>query len=163
MATMAGAESRPAATIVGGAEGLRVGLVHARWNEAIVSRLVDGAKRSINAHGAIAVEVSAPGAFELPFAAQILIESGGVDAVVVVGAVIRGDTTHYELVSEGCASGVLEVQLKTGKPIGFGVVTVENTEQALTRSAGPGGHNVGEEAAAAAIEMAVLAERLASP
>jgi 6,7-dimethyl-8-ribityllumazine synthase len=160
---MAGAESRPAAAIVGDAEGLRVGVVQARWNVAIVSRLVDGAKRSIAAHGAIAVDVSVPGSFELPFAAHALIESGRVDAVVVVGAVIRGETTHYELVSEGCANGVLEVQLRTGKPIGFGVVTVENTEQALTRSEGPGGHNVGEEAAAAAIEMAVLASRLASP
>lgn len=157
---MASADSRPAAMTVAGAEGLRVGVVRARWNNEIVDRLTAGARRSIDAHGAVAVEVSVPGSFELPFAARALIDSNSVDAVVVVGAVIRGETTHYELVSEGCANGVLQVQLATGVPIGFGVVTVENTDQALARSEGPGGHNVGEDATIAAIELAVLASRL---
>ena len=82
--------------------------------------------------------------------------SGDVDAVVAIGAVVRGETTHYEIVSEGCASGIQQAQLQTGIPITFGVLTVESTEQATERSQGPGLHNVGEEAAVAAIEMARL-------
>jgi 6,7-dimethyl-8-ribityllumazine synthase len=98
-----------------------------------------------------------PGAFELPFAAQSVISSGTVDALVVLGAVIRGETTHYELVSEGCATGIMQVQISTGIPIGMGVLTVEDDAQALARSEPAGGHNVGEEATSAAIEMALLA------
>lgn len=100
-----------------------------------------------------------PGAFELPFAARAVIASGTVDAIVVLGVVIRGETTHYELVADGCARGVMDVQLATGVPIGMGVLTVENETQALARSELPGGHNVGEEATLAAIEMAILARR----
>jgi 6,7-dimethyl-8-ribityllumazine synthase len=74
----------------------------------------------------------------------------------VLGAVIRGETTHYELVSEGCATGIMQVQLSAGVPIGMGVLTVENDTQALARSEPEGGHNVGEEATSAAIEMAML-------
>ena len=155
---MAGAERR--ATPLGGdATGMVVGVVAARWNADVVDRLRDGAERAIEAAGATVVSATAPGAFELPFAAQTLIRSDDVDAVVVVGAVIRGETTHYELVSEGCARGVMDVQLDTGVPIGFGVVTVENLDQATARSEPAGGHNVGEEAAQAAIEMAIAARR----
>lgn len=99
-------------------------------------------------------EVDVPGCFEIPLAAQTVAASGTVDAVVCVGAVIRGETTHYELVSEGAAQGVMAAQLATGIPIAFGLVTVENIEQAQARSEGPGGHNVGEEAAQVAVEMA---------
>ena len=155
---MAGAERR--ATPLGDdATGMVVGVVAARWNADVVDRLRDGAERAIEAAGATVVSATAPGAFELPFAAQTLIRSDDVDAVVVVGAVIRGETTHYELVSEGCARGVMDVQLDTGVPIGFGVVTVENLDQATARSEPAGGHNVGEEAAQAAIEMAIAARR----
>ena len=97
-----------------------------------------------------------PGAFELPLAAKVLAESGTVDAIVVVGAVIRGETTHYELVAGECARGTMDVQLNTRVPIGMGVLTVENIAQAEARSQGPGGHNVGEEAAQAAAELAIL-------
>lgn len=97
-----------------------------------------------------------PGCFEIPLAAKLLAGSGQVDAMVVLGAVIRGETTHYELVSGGAAQGVLAVQLETGIPIGFGLVTVENEEQAMLRSEGPGGHNVGEDAAYVAVAMALL-------
>jgi 6,7-dimethyl-8-ribityllumazine synthase len=157
---MAGAESRPLAVTIPGTLGLRVGVVRARWNEPIVERLAAGVERAIEAHRAVSVGVTVPGAFELPFGARALIVAGAVDAVVVIGAVIRGETTHYELVSEGCAQGVQQVQLMTGVPVGMGVLTVEDQAQAYARSEGPGGHNVGEEAAAAALEMAVLAREL---
>lgn len=156
---MAHADARPVAQGVV-STGVRVGVVSARWNVDIVDRLTAGALRAVESHGATAVQITAPGAFELPFAARTLIGGGEVDAVVVLGAVIRGETTHYELVSEGCAEGVMQVQLATGVPVGMGIVTVENHDQAIARSEPAGGHNVGEQATAAAIEMAVLAERL---
>jgi 6,7-dimethyl-8-ribityllumazine synthase len=137
---------------------LTIGVISTRWNEAIVDRLRDGAERALRATGADSHAVSVPGAFELPMAAKIVIESGRVDAIVVLGAVIRGETTHDEIVSEGCARGVMDVQLATGVPIGLGVVTTENEDQAMARSEPAGGHNVGEEATIAAIEMALLAD-----
>lgn len=141
------------------AHHLTIGVITARWNREIVERLESGAQRAIEATGAARRDVTVPGAFELPFASQTLIASGTVDAVVVLGAVIRGETTHYELVADGCASGIMQVQLSTAVPIGMGVLTVENENQALARSEPAGGHNVGEEATLAAIEMALLAER----
>lgn len=134
--------------------GLVVGVVSSRWNRDIVERLETGAIDAVTSSGATVVTASAPGAFELPYAASVLAHAGRVDAIVVVGAVIRGDTTHYELVSEGCASGVMSVQLSTGIPVGFGVATVETHEQAVERSSDE--HNVGRDAALAAIEMALL-------
>ncbi len=136
---------------------LIIGVISTRWNEAIVDRLRDGAERALGATGADSHAVSVPGAFELPMAAKTVIESGRVDAVVVLGAVIRGETTHYEIVSEGCAQGVMHLQLTSGVPIGLGILTVENEEQALARSEPAGGHNVGDEATIAALEMALLA------
>lgn len=136
------------------ARGLTIGVVSARWNRDIVERLEHGARDAVAECGAMAVTASVPGAFELPYAARTIARSGRVDAIVVIGAVIRGETSHYELVSEGCANGVMSVQLSTGIPIGFGVVTVENHDQALERSGDE--HNVGRDAALAAIEMAVL-------
>lgn len=155
---MASGENRPSAEAPD-ARHLTVGVISTRWNTEIVERLVAGAQRAIAATGAASVSDVVPGAFELPFAARALIRSGRVDAVVVVGAVIRGETTHYELVSEGCAQGVMQIQLETGVPIGLGVVTVENEAQAMARSEPAGGHNVGEEATLAAIEMALLSAR----
>ncbi len=143
-------------------DGLRIGVVRARWNEEIVDRLADGVDRGLSAVGVTeVVNHSVPGSFEIPFAAKALAASGTVDAVVCIGAVIRGETTHYELVSEECGRGCQQAQLDTGVPVLFGVLTVENTEQALARSEAAGGHNVGEEAAIGAVEMARLAERLA--
>jgi len=136
------------------ARGLVIGVIGARWNHDIVERLQRGAIDAIAECGSTAVTASAPGAFELPYAARVLARSGEVDAIVVVGAVIRGETTHYELVSEGCASGVMSVQLSTGIPIGLGVATVESHDQAVARSSDQ--HNVGRDAALAAIEMALL-------
>ena len=139
------------------AHGLRVGVVSARWNRDIVDRLERGALDAARTCGATTVTATAPGAFELPFAARVLAGSGRVDAIVVVGAVIRGETTHYELVSEGCANGVMSVQLSTGVPVGFGVATVEDHAQAVERSSDE--HNVGRDAALAAIEMALLSRQ----
>lgn len=155
---MASGENRPQVEAQD-AGHLTVGVISTQWNEEIVERLVAGAQRALAATGAASVSAVVPGAFELPFAARSLITSGAVDAVVVLGAVIRGETTHYEIVSEGCAQGVMQVQLATGVPIGMGVVTVENEAQAVARSEPAGGHNVGEEATLAAIDMALLAAR----
>ena len=141
-------------------KGLRVGIVRARWNSAIVERLRDGARRGLTGTGVLEadiVEVAVPGSFEVPFGARVLATSGRVDAVVCLGMVMRGETSHYDLVAGECAAGVQQVQLTTGVPVGFGVLTVENEDQALARSEGPGGHNVGEEAAWVAVEMAGLA------
>jgi 6,7-dimethyl-8-ribityllumazine synthase len=143
--------------------GLRVGVVRTRWNAGVVDRLADGVERGLTALGVGAgdiVEVSVPGSFEIPFAARALATSGKVDAVVCIGSVIRGETSHYDLVAGECARGIQEVQLTTGVPIGFGVLATEDEHQALARSEGPGGHNVGEEAAQAAVEMARIAQRL---
>ncbi|HEX6425008.1 MAG TPA: 6,7-dimethyl-8-ribityllumazine synthase [Acidimicrobiales bacterium] len=144
--------------------GLRVGVVRARWNAHIVDRLAAGVERGLAALG-VGIEgveeVSVPGSFEIPFGARALATSGRVDAVVCIGAVIRGETTHYDIVAGECARGVQQVQLTTGVPVAFGVLTTEDEAQALARSEGPGGHNVGEEAAAVAVEMALVAGRYA--
>ena len=140
--------------------GLTLGVVRSRWNQMIVDRLVDGVQRAVvDLRVTRTVDVDVPGAFEIPFAARLLALSGQVDAVVCVGTVIRGETTHYESVAGECAAGIQNVQLSTGVPVLFGVLTVENEAQALVRSEGEGGHNVGYEATAAAVEMARLAQQ----
>lgn len=142
--------------------GLRVAVVAARWNQEVVDRLSAGVDRGLADLGVTDIEhVSVPGCFEIPLAAKVIALSDRVDAVVCIGAVIRGETTHYELVSEGAAEGILQAQLTTKVPVAFGLVTVENQEQALARSEGPGGHNVGEESALVAVEMARLCEHWA--
>jgi 6,7-dimethyl-8-ribityllumazine synthase len=144
--------------------GLRVGVVRSRWNAAIVERLVGGVRRGLARAGVpddSMVELSVPGSFEIPFGAKVLATSGTVDAVVCVGAVIRGETIHYDLVAGECARGIQEVQLATGVPVAFGVLTTEDEGQALARSEGPGGHNVGEDAALVAVEMACHVRRFA--
>jgi 6,7-dimethyl-8-ribityllumazine synthase len=162
---VAGGDQRAGAPDGLDGKGLRVGIVRARWNDDIVQRLVDGVRRGLAAAGVLepdVVEVSVPGSFEIPFGARALAASGRVDAVVCVGAVIRGETTHYDIVAGECAAGIQQVQLSTGVPVGFGVLTVENEAQALARSEEGSGHNVGEEAAWVAVEMARLAQTYAS-
>lgn len=135
----------------------------ARFNDHVTVRLWAGARRGLVALGveeADVTEVWVPGAFEVPLAAKVLAESGRVDAVIGLGCVIRGETTHYESVSGECASGLQRVQLDTGVPAVFGVLTTENLDQALVRSQDPRGHNVGEEAASTAVEMARILARL---
>jgi len=143
--------------------GLRVAVLCGRFNDEITFRLLDGARRGLSAAGVGAGDVEVtwvPGAFELPFAAQTYAQSGLFDAIVVLGAVIRGETTHYELVSGECARGVQDVQLKTGVPVLFGVLTTETLAQALARSEGPGGHNVGEECGLGAVEVVGITRAL---
>ncbi len=140
---------------------LRIGIISTRWNTDVVGRLADGARRGLAHYGVTTIEeATVPGAFELPYAAKQLALSGRVDGIVVVGAVIRGETTHYELVAGECGRGIMDVQLQTGIPIGMGVLTVENDAQANARSEGPGGHNVGEEAATVAVELAHFSHSL---
>jgi 6,7-dimethyl-8-ribityllumazine synthase len=159
---MAGADDRASVPDGLDGSGLRVGIVRARWNAHIVDRLHDGAQRGLAALGATdVVDVTVPGSFELPMGARILATSGQVDAVICLGSVIRGETSHYDLVAGESAAGIQQVQLSTGVPVAFGVLTTEDEAQALARSQGPGGHNVGEDAAVVAVEMARLANRFA--
>lgn len=144
---------------------LRIAVVAARWNSQITVRLLDGVRRGLAAAGVPDEQVHldwVPGAFELPFGAKAWALSGKVDAVVCLGCVIRGETTHYEAVAGECAAGIQQAQLETGIPIAFGALTVENLDQALARSEGPGGHNVGEDGAKVAVEMATLVRRVRS-
>ena len=143
-------------------EGLRIAIVASRFNEAIVTRLVEGAIDGLRRHGvnAEAIDVAwAPGAFELPLVAARLATSGIYDAIITLGAVIRGATSHYDLVAGQCAAGVQRVQLDTGMPIVFGVLTTDTIEQAFER-AGTKAGNKGFQSAAAAIEMANLLTEL---
>jgi len=144
--------------------GLRLGVVCGRFNDAITLRLLDGARRGAAEVGvepeALVVEW-VPGAFEIPFAARKLAASGRLDAVVCLGAVIRGETSHYDFVAGECARGIQDVQLATGVPVLFGVLTTEDLAQAEARSAGPGEHNVGEECVRTAVEMVALSRRWA--
>ena len=147
------------------ARDLRVALVVARFNETIGKRLLDGAIDSLIRHGASDDNLSVtwvPGAYELPLAADRIAASGTVDAVVCLGAVIRGETAHFEYVAGGAAAGIAEVSRRTGVPITFGVLTTETTEQAENRAGGKMG-NKGAEAAVAAIEMANLLAALPKP
>jgi len=142
---------------------MTIAVVSARWNSHVTLRLLDGVRRGLAAAGVPStniIEDWVPGAFELPLAAKTWALSGRVDAVVCLGCVIRGETTHYESVAGECASGIQQAQLETGVPIAFGALTVENLDQALARSEGPGGHNVGEDGANVAVEMAALVRRV---
>jgi 6,7-dimethyl-8-ribityllumazine synthase len=138
------------------ASGMRIALVVARFNADITELLLDGARRTLDKYGATDVDiVRVPGAFELPLVARTLAQSGRVDAVICIGAVVRGDTPHFEYVAGECAAGITRVSLDTGVPVIFGVLTVDTREQALDRIGGTEGHK-GEEAAATAIEMVAL-------
>ncbi len=143
-------------------EGMRVAVAASRFNELVTDRLVAGARDGLLRHGVdegSLTVVWAPGAFELPLVARRLAESGEHDAVVCVGAVIRGATDHYEHVAGQCAAGLGRVALDTGVPVVFGVLTTDTTEAALERAGGKLG-NKGFEAAVTAIEMADLLRQL---
>ncbi|BBH21048.1 6,7-dimethyl-8-ribityllumazine synthase [Paenibacillus baekrokdamisoli] len=143
-------------------KGLRYGVVVGRFNEFISSKLLGGALDAFKRHGAEDSEVEiawVPGAFEIPLIAQKMAESGKYDAVITLGAVIRGSTPHFDYVCNEAAKGVSAVALKTGVPTIFGVLTVDTIEQAIER-AGTKAGNKGWEAAATAIEMANLTNAL---
>lgn len=154
-------------TYEGSFEGahLRVSVVASRFNEAVVERLVEGAVECLSGHGVPEQFISVswvPGAFELPSAAQRIASSGEVDAVVCVGAIIRGDTPHFDHIASAVAHGITDAALKTGVPITFGVLTTDSAEQADERAGGSVG-NKGYEASLAAIEMANLFATLPKP
>jgi 6,7-dimethyl-8-ribityllumazine synthase len=134
----------------------------ARFYEDLAERLIDGARAAFAKDGEHAVEVfDVPGAFELPLAASYAARSGRFAGVACLGAVIRGETDHYDFVCAEAARGVMQVQLETGVPCAFGVLTVENMEQALARSGG-GKRDQGAHAAEAVLRMAALRRELTS-
>jgi 6,7-dimethyl-8-ribityllumazine synthase len=142
--------------------GLRMGIVVAAFNDFITSRLLDGAKSALSAHGVSDDDVtvaSVPGSFEIPLVAQKMAASGRFDAVICLGAVIRGETDHYEHVAGEAAKGIANASLSTGVPVAFGVLTTDTLEQAINRAGGKQG-NQGYNAAVAAIEMANLVRAL---
>ena len=142
--------------------GLRVGLACSRFNDFITERLLSGALDGLVRHGVDEASITvvwAPGAFELPLVAQRLASSGECDAVICLGAVIRGATGHYEQVANQCAAGVQRAALDAGMPVIFGVLTTDTVEQAIER-AGTKAGNKGFEAALSAIEMADLLRQL---
>ncbi|MEI6668617.1 MAG: 6,7-dimethyl-8-ribityllumazine synthase [Acidobacteriota bacterium] len=140
------------------ARHLRIAIVVSRYNDFVTDRLRAGAVEALNAAGAAsdAVDVLVvPGAYEIPQAAHTAAATGGYDAVVCLGCLIRGETSHFEYISEAVAHGIMQASMATGVPISFGVLTTESAEQALARAV-PGTANKGWEAAMAAIEMANL-------
>jgi len=146
------------------ASDMAVAVVAGRFNAHITTRLVEGACEALERYG-LATEVPVywvPGAFEIPLTAQRLAASGSLDAVICIGAVVRGDTPHFEYVSGPCAEGCARVALDSGVPIAFGVLTTNDEQQALDRCGGREG-NKGAEAAATAVEMVALLRRLSPP
>lgn len=144
------------------AQGLRFALVVSRFNEALTSRLESGAVDCLLRHGAEDGDITivrVPGAWEIPMVAARIAGDGSVDAVICLGALVRGGTAHFDLIAAEVAKGVAQAALTTGVPMTFGVITAENLEQAVER-AGTKMGNKGWEAALAAIEMARLSERL---
>lgn len=144
------------------ATDLKFAIVSTRWNHLIVDRLVEGAELAFVQHGGQTGNLDhflAPGSYEVPLVARKLAESGKYDAVVCLGAVIKGDTDHYDFVAGGAANGILNTSLHTGVPVAFGVLTTDTVEQALNR-AGIKAGNKGAEAVLAMIETVNLLRKI---
>jgi len=144
------------------AEGIRFGIIVSRFNDFISSRLVEGAMDALLRHGATEEQVSVikvPGAFEIPLTAKKLAESGRYDAVICLGAVIRGSTPHFDYVAAEVSKGIASVSLESSIPVTFGVLTTDNLEQAIERAGSKSG-NKGYDGAMAAIEMVNLFKEL---
>lgn len=145
------------------ARGARFAIVLSRFNELVGEQLLAGALEALARHGAGADDIDVvrvPGAFEIPLALELLARRGRYRAVVALGAVIRGETPHFDYVAGECARGVREVSVAHGLAVGFGVLTTDTLEQALARAGARGGANKGAEAALVALEMANLQQRL---
>ena len=144
------------------AEGLRFAIVVSRFNEFISSKLVGGTLDALQRHGAKEEQIAlvkVPGAFEIPMTAQRLARSGNYDAIICLGAVIRGATPHFDYVAAEVSKGIASVSLETGVPVLFGVITTDTLEQAIERAGSKAG-NKGFAAAEAAIEMVNLLKEL---
>ncbi len=145
-------------------EGIKIGIVCARFNDFIVSKLLSGCEDTLLRHGVQPDEIAVawvPGAFEIPLIASKMAKSGRFDAVIALGAVIRGSTTHYDYVCSEASKGIANVALNSGIPVMFGVITTENIEQAIERAGSKAG-NKGSECAQGAIEMVNLIRALDS-
>jgi 6,7-dimethyl-8-ribityllumazine synthase len=143
------------------ATDLRFAVVVSRFNHLVSVKLLEGCTRELEKRGAAPDDVHVawvPGAFEIPLATQTAAQTGRYDALVAIGAVIRGDTAHFEYVCRAVTDGLREIGLRTGAPVAFGVLTTDSVEQALERAAAPGepGSNKGTEAAEVALEMVSL-------
>lgn len=144
------------------AEGLRFAIVASRWNDLIVSRLIGGAQDTLRRMGAGEANihlVRVPGSFEIPLATKKLALSGSYDAIICLGAIIRGETPHFDYLAADVTKGLSAIALETGVPIAYGVITADTVEQAIDR-AGVKAGNKGFEAAMTAIEMANLLKEL---
>ena len=144
------------------AEGIKIGIVASRFNEFIVGKLIEGARDGLVRHNVEDDDITlawVPGAFEIPVMAKKMAESGKYDAVICLGAVIRGATSHYDYVCAEVSKGIASVSLQTGVPVMFGVVTTDTIEQAIER-AGTKAGNKGYDCALGAIEMVNLTEQL---
>lgn len=140
--------------------GLSVTIVAGQWHTEISNGLLEGARRVLAASGATVSEIRVPGSFELPVVSKAALDAGA-DAVVALGVIIRGGTPHFEFVSDAATSGLTQVALLTGKPVGFGVLTLEDEQQGLDRAGLPGSkEDKGAEAAEAALATAVALREL---
>jgi 6,7-dimethyl-8-ribityllumazine synthase len=150
----------PTANITVDATGLNVVIVAGQWHEVISEGMIAGAQRVLNATGATHSLIRVAGSFELPVVAKAALENGA-DAVVALGVIIRGGTPHFEFVSDAATQGLLRVALDTRKPVGFGVLTLDDEQQGLDRAGLPGSkEDKGEEAATAAIQAALTIREL---
>lgn len=143
-------------------KGMKVGIVASRFNEIIVNRLLGGAVDGLVRHGVEEQNITAawvPGAFEIPSVASKMAKSGNYDAIICVGAVIRGETSHYDYVCNEVSKGIAQTAISTGVPVLFGIVTTENIEQAISRAGSKGG-NKGYDCALSAIEMVNVLKQL---
>ena len=144
--------------------GLKIAIVSARFNEIVTRQLMLGAVETLDRYGVDDDDISiawVPGSFELPVVAKALAESGKYDAIICLGAVIRGETDHYNMVANQASSGIASVGRETGVPTIFGVLTTENMDQAINRSGGKSG-NLGSNSAVAAVETALLIKSIKS-
>jgi len=143
-----------APTISTDGTGLKVTIVSGLWHTVIAEGLLAGAHRVLDASGAEVTEIRVPGSFELPVVAKAALDAGA-DAVVALGVIIRGGTPHFEYVSDAATSGLTQVSIVTGKPVGFGVLTLDDEQQGLDRAGLPGSlEDKGQEAAEAALATA---------
>ena len=144
--------------------GLKIAIVSARFNEIVTRQLMLGAVETLDRYGVDDDDISiawVPGSFELPVVAKAFAESGEYDAIICLGAVIRGETDHYNMVANQASSGIASVGRETGVPTIFGVLTTENMDQAINRSGGKSG-NLGSNSAVAAVETALLIKSIKS-